>query len=164
MKTIYCPQCGADSQNVESYCRRCGRWLPDIDALTRPKLFRKLSREEKIKKMRLLEIISAGLSFVSVVVMLSVLFGNNDKKFLFLGVICCLLVALYQLVNFYIGSKLGPKSTEERAEEIKAINAKPEPDVAMPKQIDGNQFIEIPSAAEHTTELLDAPQAAKRTQ
>jgi hypothetical protein len=165
MKTIYCQKCGADGQRVEAYCKRCGEWLPDIDALSRPGLLRKLTREEKIRKMRLLEMISAGLSLISVAVILAVLAGQNDKQFLFLAVICCSLVAIYQMVNFYLGYKLKPKTTENRAEKGNPIDAKTTGDVRMLGEADNNQFVEMPSVVENTTELLDAvPRVSKRTQ
>jgi uncharacterized membrane protein YvbJ len=50
MKKMFCPKCGADDQGAESYCKRCGEWLPDLDAIRRPGLFRKRTREEKIRK------------------------------------------------------------------------------------------------------------------
>jgi hypothetical protein len=163
MKTIYCPKCGADGQNVEAYCKRCGEWLPDIEALSRPGLLKKLSREEKIRKMRLLEIISAGLSLISVAVILTVLAGQNDKQFLFLAVICCSLVAVYQLVNFYLGSKLQPKVPGE-AEKRSAIEAGAEGDVRRLGVVDKNQIVEMSSVVENTTELLEpVARVAKRT-
>jgi hypothetical protein len=150
---------------VEAYCKRCGEWLPDIDALSRPGLLRKLTREEKIRKMRLLEMISAGLSLISVAVILTVLAGQNDKQFLFLAVICCSLVAIYQMVNFYLGYKLKPKTTENRAEKANPIDAKTTGDARMLGEADKNQFVEMPSVVENTTELLDAvPRVSKRTQ
>jgi hypothetical protein len=165
MKTIYCPKCGAGDQSVEAYCKRCGEWLPDIDALTRPGLLRKLTREEKIRKMRILEVISAGLSLISVAVILTVLTGGNDKQFLFLAVICCSLVAVYQMINFYLGYKLQPRETESRADKRDVIDATTEGEVRMLGEADKNQIVEIPSVIEHTTELLDAvPPVSKRTQ
>jgi hypothetical protein len=150
---------------VEAYCKRCGEWLPDIDALTRPGLLRRLTREEKIRKMRLLEMISAGLSLISVAVILTVLAGQNDKQFLSLAVICCTLVAVYQMVNFYLGYKLKPKVTKEKEEKRAAIDAKAEGEVRMLGEADKNHFVEIPSVVEHTTKQLDAvPRVSKRTQ
>jgi hypothetical protein len=115
--------------------------------------------------MRLLEMISAGLSLISVAVILTVLSGQNDKQFLFLAVICCSQVAIYQMVNFYLGSKLKPKVTKEKEEKKDAIDAKAEGKVRMLGEADKNHFIDVPSAVEHTTKQLDAvPGVSKRTQ
>lgn len=47
---MFCPKCGADGQTADSYCKRCGQWLPDLTAIRRPGLFRKQTRDEKIRK------------------------------------------------------------------------------------------------------------------
>ena len=70
---MFCPKCGAADQSAESYCKLCGDWLPDVDALTRPGLFRKRTREEKLRKMRVLEMVSAGLSLTSAAIIAAVL-------------------------------------------------------------------------------------------
>ncbi len=162
---MFCPKCGADGQRAEAYCKRCGQWLPDIDALAQPTLFRKLTREEKIRKMRLLEVISAGLSLTSVGVILSVLAGHNDTNFLFLSVICCLLVAAYQMVNFYLGYKLQQRIADNRAEGRSAIEAKAENPKKMLDEAEPNHFTNVRSVVEHTTELLDpVPRVTNREQ
>jgi hypothetical protein len=152
---MFCPKCGADAQRVESYCKRCGEWLPDIDALAQPRLFRKLTREEKIGKMRLLEAISAGLSLISATVILSVLTGHNDTNLLFLSVICCLVVSVYQMVNFYIGYKLQQRIDYNRAEGRKAIEAKAENSDRKLEEADTNQFPGVGAIVEHTTDILE---------
>ena len=70
-KNMFCPKCGADGQSAESYCKRCGEWLPDLDAIRSPRLFRKRTREEKIRKMRVLEAVSAALSLTAAAIPLS---------------------------------------------------------------------------------------------
>ena len=30
---MFCPKCGSGGQRAESYCKRCGEWLPEADAL-----------------------------------------------------------------------------------------------------------------------------------
>src|SRR5687768_5089539 len=113
-KNMFCPKCGADAQSAESYCRRCGEWLPDIEALDRPRLFRKSTREQKIRKMRILEAISAGLSLTAAAIIISVLRGGGNTQLLILAVFCCLIVAAYQVVNFYLGHKLQQRVDESR--------------------------------------------------
>jgi uncharacterized membrane protein YvbJ len=66
--TMYCPKCGADGQSAESYCKRCGDWLLDLDSIRKSGLFRKRTREEKIRKMRVLEGVSAALSLTAGVI------------------------------------------------------------------------------------------------
>ena len=163
MKAMFCPKCGADGQTAESYCKRCGEWLPDIDALARPKVFSKLSRDEKIAKMRVLEMVSAGLSVTSAAVILSVLAGGNDMQILFLALICCVLVAVYQIVNFYLGHKLQRKIERSRAEGIDEIEALAEKKVEMLGPADATPFVGKGSVVENTTQLLEPiPRGTKR--
>ena len=160
---MFCPKCGAAGQTAESYCKRCGEWLPDIGALARPKLFRKLSRDEKIAKMRVLEMVSVGLSVTSAAVILSVLAGGNDIQILFLALLCCVLVTVYQIVNFYLGYKLQRKIERSRAEGIDEIEAPAEKRVEALGSAAATPFVGRGSVVENTTELLEPiPRGAKR--
>ncbi|HWN11140.1 MAG TPA: hypothetical protein VNO50_18015 [Pyrinomonadaceae bacterium] len=163
MKTMFCPKCGADGQTAEAYCRSCGEWLPDIDALARPRLFRKLSRDEKIAKRRVLEMVSAGLSVTSAAVILSVLAGGNDLQILFLALICCVLVAVYQIVNFYLGHKIQRTIERSRAEVVHEIEEVADKRVETLGSADAISFVGRGSVVENTTELLEPiPRGAKR--
>ena len=151
MKTMFCPNCGVEGQNVESYCRFCGEWLPDINALAKRKLFGKLTREQKIGKMRVLETVSAGLSMTSAAIIISVLAGG-DIKILFLAAFCCLIVAVYQAVNFYFGYKLHKKADQKLTEdEIKTIAEKR---INALNAGEKTEFVNRQSVTENTTELL----------
>ena len=155
MKIMFCPKCGADAQSAESYCKRCGEWLPDIDALVRPRLFRRWTREQKIRKMRVLEAVSAGLSLTSAAIILAVLSGNSDTHILFVSFLCCLLIAIYQMVNFYLGHKLQQKVDQSRAEGIEEIEAQAEKRVGVLGSAGATPFVGRHSVVEKTTELLE---------
>ena len=49
---------------------------------------------------------SAGLSLTAAAIITSVLVAGGDVQVLFLAALCCVIVALYQIVNFYLGYKL----------------------------------------------------------
>ena len=162
---MFCPKCGADSQSPESYCRSCGEWLPDITAFANRKLFGKLSREQKIEKIRILEAVSAGLSLTSAAIIISILAGG-DKQILFLAAFCCILVAVYQMVNFYLGYKLQQKAGQSRTEKIDEIQS-----IVTGKRVnvlnasETTQFVDPPNVTENTTELLEpilVPRGAER--
>jgi hypothetical protein len=162
MKSMFCPKCGADAQSAESYCKRCGEWLPDIDALVRPGLFRKPTREDKIRKMRVLEAVSAGLSLISAAIIISILAGGGDTQLLFLAAFCCLLVAAYQVVNFYLGYKLHQRVDQSRAG-TDVIGAETEKGVRVLRSADATPFVGGHSVIENTTELLEPiPREGKR--
>ena len=155
MKTMFCPGCGADNQRVESYCKRCGEWLPDIDALVHRRLFRKLTRDEKIEKIRVLEAVSAGLSLTATAIIISILMGSGDTQMLFLAAFCCILVAVYQTINFYLGYKLQQNIDRTRAESTDQIEAKAGHRVKALSAADEAQLVDRPSVTENTTELLE---------
>ena len=160
---MFCPKCGADAQSAESYCKRCGEWLPDIDDLVRPRLFRKRTREEKIRKMRVLEAVSAGLSLTSAAIIISILAGGGDTQLLFLAAFCCVLVAAYQVVNFYLGYKLQQKVDQSRADSTGEIKAETEKGVRVLSSADATPFVGEHSVVENTTQLLEPiPREAKR--
>ncbi len=162
---MFCPRCGADAQCAESYCKRCGEWLPDVDALGRPRLFRKRTRDEKIRKMRVLEAVSAGLSLASAAIIFTVLTGKNDTHILFLSFFCCLLIAIYQMVNFYLGHKLQQRVDQSRAEAVEEIEARTETGVGELRSADTTTFVSGQSVVENTTELLEPiPREAKRNE
>jgi hypothetical protein len=163
MKNMFCPKCGADGQSAESYCKRCGEWLPDIDALARPRLFRKSTREQKIRKMRILEAISAGLSLTSAAIIISVLRGGAETQLLILAVFCCFIVAAYQVVNFYLGHKLQQRVDKSRTVGVGEIKAGAEENVRVLSNGDATPFVGGRSVVEGTTKLLEPlPREAKR--
>jgi hypothetical protein len=161
-KNMFCPKCGAEGQSAESYCKRCGEWLPDLDAIRRPGLFRKRTREEKIRKMRVLEAVSAGLSLTAGAIIISVVAAGTNVQLLNIAVICCVVVAVYQMINFYLGHKLQQRIDQSRSEhpdEIKAV----EKEVGRLNAADTTQFVNRASVVENTTELLEPlPREASR--
>ena len=163
MKSMFCPKCGADGQSADTYCKRCGEWLPDIDALARPRLFRKWTREQKIRKMRVLEALSAGLSLTSAAIIISVLAGGVGTQLLILAVFLCFIVAAYQLVNFYLGHKLQQRVGQSRAGSTGEIEAGAEKRARALSPGDATQFAGGQSVVEGTTRLLEPiPREAKR--
>ena len=160
---MFCPKCGADAQSADSYCKRCGEWLPDIDALARPRLFRKWTREQKIRKMRILEAISAGLSLAAAAIIIAFLRGGAETQLLILAVFCCFIVAAYQVVNFYLGHKLQQRVEQSRAGGAGEIKAGAAEGARALDAGDATQFVGGDSVVEGTTKLLErVPRPAKR--
>ena len=156
---MFCPKCGADAQNADSYCTRCGEWLPDLNALTRPGLFRRRTREEKIRKMRILEAVSAGLALAAAAMIFAVLRGSADTQLLFLSLVSCLIVAVYQIVNFYLGSTLQKKIDQSR---LKTDTLPHKTDEQLGSG-ETTAFVNPGSVVENTTKHLEAiPRNAKR--
>jgi hypothetical protein len=154
-KSMFCPKCGAGDQAGDSYCKRCGEWLPDMDELAKPRLFRRRTRDEKIRKMRILEAVSAALSLTSAGIILSFLLRGGNIQLLFLAAMCGLIVAVYQIVNFYLGYTLQRRIDKSREEGSTTVNL---PDANRAGQLnsaDTFQTAHTQSVTENTTELLD---------
>jgi hypothetical protein len=156
---MFCPKCGADAQNAESYCTRCGEWLPDLNSLTRPGLFRKRTREEKIRKMRILEAVSAGLALTAAALIYAVRTGTANPNLLFLSLLCCLIIAVYQIINFYLGSTLQKKIEQSRSK----AETLPNKTAEQLGSGESTTFVNPHSVVENTTKHLDAvPRKMKR--
>lgn len=162
MSNMFCPKCGAKDQSAESYCKRCGEWLPDVDAMVGPSLFRTRTREEKIRKMRVLEAVSAGLSLMTAAIIISVLAGGADPQLLFLAALCCLFVAAYQVINFYLGHKLQERIAQSRSNRTNSLIAGEER-VAKLNPVDTSSFVNRASVVENTTENLAAVRHKKNS-
>jgi hypothetical protein len=156
---MFCPKCGAGDQNSESYCRRCGEWLPDMEARPRSGLFRKRTREQKMRKMRLLEAMSAALALASAIIIFTFRPSHSDDV-LHLAGIFCVAISIYQLVNFYFGltlqSKRGNSLIDGRVMEKRTSD--------LPQSFDAGakEFVELPSITENTTELFRQTPEAER--
>ena len=109
--------------------------------------------------MRVLELVSAGLSLTAAAVIFAVLRGTADTQLLFLSVICCLIVAVYQIVNFYLGSTLQKKIEQSRLK-AETLSHKTAEQLGAGES---TTFLNPHSVVENTTKHLDAiPRKAKR--
>lgn len=112
--------------------------------------------------MRILEAVSAGLSLTAAALITSVLVGGSDTQLLHLAVVCCVVVAVYQMINFYLGHKLQQRIDRSRSalpDEIKTAQEA----VGRLNAPATTQFVNRASVVENTTELLEPlPREAKR--
>ena len=158
---MFCPKCGTGDQTTESYCRRCGGWLPDMEAGSRPRLFRKRTREQKIRKMRLLEIMSAALAFASAAIVLTFRPSTGDVGLLHLAGTLCIVIAVYQVMNFYFGLTLQRKRGKNQLEDVRVMEKNTHDLPRSLNELEERDFIELPSVTEKTTELFRPPSAAE---
>lgn len=111
--------------------------------------------------MRVLEAVSAGLSLTALAIITSVLVAGSDVQLLFLAALCCVIVALYQIVNFYVGYKLQRGIDQSRTTTSTKIEAAE--DFRRLSAADTTAFVNRASVVENTTELLEPlPREAKR--
>jgi len=157
---MFCPKCGTSEQSPESYCRNCGVWLVDPDAVSKSGLFRKSTREEKIRKIRTLEFISIGMSLTSAVIIFAFMFGSLDRGLLFLAMACGLVVVGYQAVNMYLGYKVAKDLPRQRT--VDKQKSETSPILEFPSTTTARQLNVPASVTDGTTELLDPTPASKR--
>jgi len=135
-----------------------------MEAKARPRLFRKRTREQKMRKMRMLEIMSAALAAVSAAIIFLFKSGKVDAGQLSFAGTLCVIIALYQVVNFYFGVTLQPK----RANDIENAGELSSETSNLPHALletGEKEFIELPSVTENTTELFrPLPHAVERDQ
>ncbi len=103
----------------------------------------------------MLEAVSAGLSLTSAAIIISVLMGGGDTQMLFLAAFCCILVAVYQTINFYLGYKLQQNIDRTRVESTDQIEANAGRRVKALSAADAAQLVNRHSVTESTTELLE---------
>lgn len=90
------------------------------------------------------------------------LLADTDGQLLFLAALCCVVVAVYQIVNFYLGHKLHQRIDESRSNTPDTIKAAEE-NVARLSAADTAPFVNRASVIENTTELLEpVPRKSKR--
>ena len=160
---MFCPKCGAGDQIAESYCKSCGEWLPDFNVRGWKGFFRKPSREERIKKIRSLEAVSAGLSLTSAAIIIGFISTGRNGQLLFLAAFCALLVTVYQVVNFYLGYKIQHRIDRSRVDNV--IHVPSSNETRELRSADAAQFVDPPSVVENTTDLLEPiPRKSRRDQ
>ena len=109
--------------------------------------------------MRVLELVSAGLSLTAAALIFAVLRGSADTQLLFLSLLCCLIIAVYQIVNFYLGSTLQKKIEQSR---LKAETL-PHKTAEQLGAGESTTFVNPHSVVENTTKQLDpVPRKVKR--
>lgn len=112
--------------------------------------------------MRVLEAVSAGLSLTAGGIISAVLVGGSDIQLLYLAVLCCVVVAIYQTVNFYLGYKLQQRIDRSRSGLPDAIEGAEEAFGKL-NAADTTPFVNRASVVENTTELLEPlPREVKR--
>lgn len=104
--------------------------------------------------MRLLEITSAALAFASAAMIFSFSSSSQDDvSQLHLAGTFCVIIAVYQAVNFYFGLTLQPKRGKNQIEDGRETSKRTND---LPQMLnDGERdFVELPGITENTTELF----------
>ena len=125
---MFCPNCGKADQKVDSYCRQCGEFLPDLSAKKRLALGGN-TPEEHINVNLALNIATAVVSFVLAAALYVTYFRKPDARALIYVVAAFLLaIGAWQITMFSVNLKLKKhfkkrKDTGPQPEETKFQSA-----------------------------------------
>jgi hypothetical protein len=76
---MYCPNCGAETQTANTYCKRCGEWLPDLKARSRNK-FGGETPQQQILVSLVLSALSSLAALLSAIALYATYIGSGDAK------------------------------------------------------------------------------------
>lgn len=155
---MYCPQCGADGQAANAYCKRCGEWLRDIKSLTR-RGFGGDTPEQKIFTTLFLSALSAAAALFSAAALYATHIGGG-KWSVYFAAAFCLCIAGWQATNFVVGLKLRRRFRRGRADTAPALEVKA--GQAALNQANTSRFVKTQSVTENTTDLLEPVERALR--
>ncbi|MEO8072341.1 MAG: hypothetical protein ABI891_15155 [Acidobacteriota bacterium] len=119
---MFCQNCGKAEQTPNSYCRHCGKFLPDFDKLEK----REISPEEHLRANSILNIMTAVVS-LTLAILLYINFLGEENTPVLIYVTAGFLTAMFawQAQIFIRNLKLKkqiilPKRNETERKEIKS--------------------------------------------
>lgn len=147
---MYCPKCGNPDQQPESYCRKCGLFLPDL-----VKKKKEVSAEAHLKANAFLSLATAFVSLSFAIALYAVFLGREDTPLLIYLVAGFLIAITAWQVQVFIRTRMlrkqvarmQPKRDDPHIEIGGAEKAAGLPEAAM-------DHIVPPSVTERTTRHL----------
>lgn len=112
---MFCPNCGKDKQEKDSYCRSCGEFLPDFEKIRNRGLAAK-TPEENIKASLFLSLFSSIVSFIMAVLLFITHFGKeNTHPIIYLSAAFFIVIGVWQIANVSAALRL-KKQFDKRKE------------------------------------------------
>ncbi|MBD0327523.1 MAG: hypothetical protein ICV68_13890 [Pyrinomonadaceae bacterium] len=157
---MFCPQCGADDQKVDAYCKRCGVWLPDMPGVVRRALWGQgIKPEQKIKMMLIWQALSFFLALSSAIALFaSGSSTGNSKKLVYTVAWMCLSIAGLQLDSFFVALRMRQNFKHSRSDAERAIKPLAESDASLENSSDTAELADARGAREVTTRRLETKQ------
>ena len=149
---MFCPSCGKADQKENTYCRQCGKFLPDFDKIKR----REIPPEEHLKANSVLNIMTA-IGSLTLATLLYVFFLGKENTPVIIFITAGFLTAMFawQVQVFWRNLKLKkqiilPKraENEESPKESESVPTK-----ELLNEVDFSDIIPA-SVAEYTTKNL----------
>ena len=153
---MFCPKCGAADQTTDSYCKRCGEWLPDTSRLGRRRgRLRMRTPEQRNQKMRILEAMSFLAALSAAFIIAAFFSGKLEKPALTISLDLCVVTAIFQVVNFIIGRSLQTRLKQGRDDADKEGALRDASERFQLKQADTSNLVQPASVTEGTTAILE---------
>lgn len=158
---MYCSTCGADSQNINSYCKRCGEWVPDPKTRSRVAFGGETPQQNIFIGLFMNAISSLAALFSGIALYATYLGSDNAKWSIYVAAAFCLCIAGWQASSFIIGLKLSRRLKKGReAPHIDEFSAHQEAPAL--NEADLNSIVRTPSVTEGTTRELQPSRLAER--
>jgi hypothetical protein len=152
---MFCPNCGAAEQAGNSYCKRCGEWLPDLRG-GRGRRLGNATPEQLLTRVLVLGGLGSLASLAATVILFTARAGGPAESAVMLAATFTLLACVWQFISSLIGLRLKRRLTSARtAGEERHGLAEPEgrrPALAAPH---APRYADARSVTEGTTELLE---------
>ncbi len=150
---MYCPNCGGADQNVDSFCRTCGNFLPDFDALQK----KKTTPQQHLTANTVLTVMTAAVSATLAIMLYATFLGKDDTPFLIYITAGFLTAMFFWQVQVIWRSVLLRKALPERRDAAKEPGGMgefraPEANKLL-SEADADAFIP-PSVTDETTRRL----------
>ena len=151
---MFCPNCGAAEQAVDSYCKRCGEWLPDLKR-RRGRRFVSATPEQLLNKVLVLGVLSSLASLVATMFLIAADAGGSAGKAVVPAAMFTLIACLWQFISTLIGRRLKRRLASARAGGGEGAGlAEPQGRAAL-APADTSRLADVRSVTEGTTELLE---------
>ncbi len=96
---MFCPNCGKDKQKKDTYCRKCGEFLPDFEKI-KNRGFAAKTPEENIKNSLFFSLLSSIISFVMAILLIITHLGkDNTHPIIYLASAFFIVIGVWQIVN-----------------------------------------------------------------
>jgi hypothetical protein len=153
---MYCPNCGADHQQANSYCKRCGEWQSDLKNRSR-RAFGGETPQQNISTSLFLSGLSSLAALFSAIALYATYLGAGDAKWsVYFAAAFCLCIAGWQASSFFVTLKLGRRMKHARNQPATAEELDRHQTSTALNPADTSAFVGTPSVTENTTKTLSA--------
>lgn len=150
-ETMFCPKCGKSDQQINSYCRSCGTFLPDFDNLKK----RETTPEEHLTANTVLNFMTAGTSLVLAILTASFFWGKTGTPpliYVVNGFLFAIVAWQVQIIirTFMLKKQLKKRAAPER-KESKQSEETAEPNSGSPlfKAAETRELLNEPNLKDH---------------